>query len=76
MNEHDEQWWIFTFGAGHRNAGHYVKIYGTFASARDKMISKYGLEWAFQYPEWKWNEWLNDPERAWCMETELNSGLK
>lgn len=49
-----EQWWIFTFGSGQPNAGKYVKIYGTFSSARAKMISKYGLVWAFQYPEKQW----------------------
>lgn len=65
------QWWIFTFGQGQRNAGHYVKYYGTYGEARDKMISKYGLQWAFQYPKSQWDEWLKDPARAMWMETEL-----
>lgn len=52
-----EQWWIFTFGSGQPNAGKYVKIYGTFNSARMKMIDKYGLIWAFQYSK---EQWEND----------------
>ena len=34
-----------------------IKIYGTFNSARMKMIDKYGLIWAFQYSK---EQWEND----------------
>ena len=44
-----EKDWIFTFGCGQENAGHYVKINGTFDSARDEMFRRYGDAWAFQY---------------------------
>jgi len=29
----------------------YVKIYGTFGGAREKMVSLFGDKWAFQYTE-------------------------
>lgn len=51
-------WYYFTFGAGQQHAGQYVKIYGTYDSARTKMFNKYGAEWAFQYSEAKWDDWL------------------
>lgn len=51
-----EEYWVFTFGLGHENGGHYVKIYGSYYEARDKMINKYGTGWAFQYSESEWNK--------------------
>lgn len=53
----DKQWYIFTFGSGQPHAGEYVRIYGTYGSARDKMFEKYGDRWAFQYTEEGWKEW-------------------
>ena len=53
-----KQYWIFTFGCGHENAGKYVKIAGSFGEARAKMCEKYGTAWAFQYSE---EEWANNP---------------
>lgn len=44
--EHD---WIFTFGIGGPRAGMFVRIRGTFMSARGEMLRRYGREWAFQY---------------------------
>ena len=67
----EPQWWIFTFGSGQPNAGHYVKFYGTYGEARDKMFEKYGIDWGFQYSEEEWLEDLNNPNRTWTMETEL-----
>lgn len=55
-----EQWYIFTFGAGQDHEGSYVKIWGTYASARQKMVNKYSYFWAFQYTETQWLEWLNE----------------
>ena len=53
-----EEWWIFTFGVGHPHEGHYVKIWGTFGSARQKMFEKYGDQWSFQYSEQEWIDWV------------------
>lgn len=53
----EKQWWIFTFGYGQQYEGMYVKIYGTFDSARRKMFERYGDEWAFQYSEKEWKDW-------------------
>ena len=47
--------WIFTFGCGQQHAGHYVKIFGTFESARAEMCERYGDKWAFQYTEEQFN---------------------
>ena len=52
-----EQWWIFTFGCGQKYCNKYVRIFGTFDSARAKMFEKYGEEWAFQYTEEEWADW-------------------
>ena len=43
--------WYFTFGSGHAHPDGYMKIHGTFNSARDHMHKMYGLKWAFQYNE-------------------------
>jgi len=43
--------WYFTFGSGHAHPNGYVKIHGTFNSARDQMHKMYGPKWAFQYNE-------------------------
>lgn len=68
-----EQYWIFTFGVGQEHGGKYVRIKGTYGEARKKMCDKYGNKWAFQYPEEEWNEYKNDPNRDWEMETELET---
>lgn len=67
----NEKWWIFTFCYGQQHAGFYVKIKGTWKSAREKMIEKYGRDWGFQYSEEEWEEFENDPNRHWLMEEEL-----
>ena len=63
--------YIFTFGCGHPNEGLCVRIKGGYGEAREKMIQKYGLKWAFQYDAGEWDEWKKDPDRAWCMEKEI-----
>ena len=45
--------WYFTFGFGQKNQNKYTVIHGTEHSARVEMIRRFGLEWAFQYPERK-----------------------
>ena len=52
-----EEWWIFTFGWGQRYQNKYVKIWGTYESAREKMFERYGKAWAFQYSEKEWEDW-------------------
>lgn len=41
--------WYFTFGCGQEHAGYYCIFHGTYSSARDKMVAKYGLKWSMQY---------------------------
>lgn len=53
----EKQWWTFTFRCGQQHEGMYVKIYGTFKSARRKMFERYGSKWAFQYNEKEWRDW-------------------
>ena len=43
--------WYFTFGIGHAHPNGYVKINGTFNSAREQMHKMYGPKGAFQYSE-------------------------
>ena len=52
-----KEYWIFTFGYGQPNEGHYVKIYGSYDEARQKMFAKYGANWAFQYSSTYWEDW-------------------
>lgn len=70
----EPQWYYFTFGFGQENAGHYVKIYGTYGEAREKMFERYGSKWAFQYSEEQWKAWENrciQEGVTWMLETEL-----
>lgn len=60
MKEDNRPYWIFTFGTGQKNEGKYVKIYGHFAEARDKMIARYGLAWGFQYSMTEWRDWQRE----------------
>lgn len=41
--------WYFTFGSGQAHPNCYVKIEGTFQSAREEMHRRYGPKWSFQY---------------------------
>ena len=63
--------YIFTFGYGHPNEGCCVRIEGDYGEARQKMVDKYGLQWAFQYPAEEWDAWKKDSNRAWFMEKEI-----
>ena len=51
-----EQDWFFTFGYGHENPNSYVRIHGTFESARTDMIKMFGSQWSFQYNEDQFND--------------------
>lgn len=63
--------YVFTFGDGQPNQGCCVRIKGSYAEARQKMIDMYGLNWAFQYSAEQWDEWKKDPNRVWFMEREI-----
>lgn len=65
------EYWIFTFGCGQEHAGKCVRIKGSFAEARAKMIERYGINWAFQYSTEEWEKYKNDPNRWWKMEEEI-----
>jgi hypothetical protein len=41
--------WYFTFGLNKPNAGHYIKISGTFNSSREEMFKRFGRLWSMQY---------------------------
>lgn len=41
--------WVFTFGHGQPHFPGYVRIHGTFHSARTEMIRRYELRWSMQY---------------------------
>lgn len=73
--EEQEETYVFTFGWGQINAGHFVRVKAKDSDeARQKMISRFGLEWAFQYTEKGWNEWcdrLRAEGREICLETEI-----
>lgn len=43
--------WYFSFGHGQIHRGRYVKIFGTFRSARDQMFAHFGPRWSMQYEE-------------------------
>lgn len=58
----DGQNWIFTFGCGQPHEGYYVKIYGTYSEARKEMIDRYGKQFAFQYTEEEWADWVKEAE--------------
>ena len=64
-----EQDWIFTFGCGQKHSGHYVKIFGTFDSARAEMFRRYGDEWCMQYTADEFFKNNNTPQ--YLKETEL-----
>ena len=47
--------WYFTFGFGqvHENCYHVIEA-ESYGEARDRMVEKFGLKWAFQYSEEQW----------------------
>lgn len=72
--QENERWWVFTFGVGQKHRGHYVRRFGTYGSAREQMVRKYGREWAFQYSQEEWDAWVKKCKAEGLMsfvETEL-----
>lgn len=42
--------WIFTFGWGHHpNQNYFVRIFGTYVSAREIMVRNFEQKWSMQY---------------------------
>jgi hypothetical protein len=68
--------WIFTFGAGQPNEGHYVRVFANDEDeARQKMIDKYGKRWSFQYSKKNWDAIVKRWEekgRPFPLETEID----
>jgi len=60
-----EQNYLFTFGYGQAHPNKFVRIFGTYDSARTEMIRRYGNKWAFQYSE------KREEELKTCSITEL-----
>lgn len=44
-----EQDWFFTFGSGHAHPDKYVRIRGTWSSARIEMFRRFNSAWCMQY---------------------------
>lgn len=51
-----EQTYICTFGSGQEHEGYYVKFFGTYSSARAKMVEAYGTAFCGQYDEYQWRQ--------------------
>lgn len=55
--QNDFQRFFFTFGFGQQNEGYAQKVYATsWDKAREKMVEKHQIKWAFQYTEAEWNK--------------------
>ena len=64
--------YYFTFCGNQEHAGHYVKISGTYFSARQEMHNRFGEKWGFQYEEQEWKRWEVDAKaHNLPIETEL-----
>lgn len=49
MDIEEAQDWIFTFGSAHAHPNGFVRIFGTWSSAREEIVRRQGLAWSFQY---------------------------
>jgi hypothetical protein len=63
MKKEKKQNWYFTFGSGQPNDGKFIKFYGTFEEARQKMWDAFGAKWSMQYSEEQWNNPREDSLR-------------
>jgi len=41
--------WLFSWGYGHEFPNRFIEIEGSYHEAREEMIRRFGLKWAFQY---------------------------
>lgn len=67
----ERKWYVFTFGYGQKHEGRFVRIFGTYAEARQEMIDRFGIEWAFQYSQEEWDAWEKRRPSYVPAETEL-----
>jgi hypothetical protein len=52
MSYLNKQYYYFTFCYGdHEYRNCFIKFYGTYSEAREKMVNRFGIKWAFQYNE-------------------------
>lgn len=63
--------WIFTFGCGQEYSGHCVRISGSYGEARNKMVEKFGPDWAFQYSVDEWEKLSSNKNLPYKLETEI-----
>lgn len=47
----NEQKWYFTFCCDDKKSNNFVSFFGTYSEAREEMIRRFGMHWAFQYSE-------------------------
>jgi hypothetical protein len=45
----EQEEWLFSFGYGQAHPNKYVRIKGSWSEARDEMVRRHGIKWAFQY---------------------------
>ena len=57
-----EQEWVFTFGSGQQHDGRFVRIFGSFEDARERMCMVFGTAWCDQY-DWRRFDQLGLPAR-------------
>ena len=50
---------VFTFGLSNPCAGHFVRIEGSYMTARAKMIELFKDRWAFQYSDEEWDAYID-----------------
>lgn len=55
-----EQEWLFTFGSGQQHDGRFVRIFGSFEDARERMCRVFGTAWCDQY-DWRRFDQLGMP---------------
>ena len=71
VDHYPNEAWLFSFGYGHEYPNRYVRIEGTYLETRDEMVRRYGVSWAFQYPESEEAE-LNDHDMWPLVEDDEN----
>lgn len=49
MEDEKEQDYFFTFGGGQAYPNHYIVFHGTYVTAREQMMSRFGRKWSMQY---------------------------
>ena len=71
-NYQQQEQYIFTFGWNTPGQGYCVRIPGTYAEAREKMIAEFGIKWAFQYDYLDWIKLWDKREPLYPKEQEVS----